>query len=248
MTLDEHLRRLGNKLFRWRSWTFLPAAGILLIARGHFHYPFGSHSMGTLFELGCLGVALIGLVVRVLTIGYISNGTSGRNTKRQKATALNTTGLYSIMRNPLYFGNYLIFLGMSLLSQSWEIVVINTFLFAAAYVPIILVEEQFLLMTFSNEYRDYASRVPCFIPRPWLWRPADQPWNWRMVLRREHDTLFSAILAFVLVAMVRDCTIVGHIEPNITWIIIGAAGAIVWITLKTLKRLTNLLKPADLAG
>jgi len=137
--LIEHLRFLGNRLFRWRSWTFLLAALFLILERNRFYYPFGSHAVDILFEMGCFGVSMIGIVIRGITIGHIPKGTSGRNTKRQKAACLNMTGLYSITRNPLYLGNYVIFLGLSLLSQSWEIVTINTFLFVAAYVPIILV-------------------------------------------------------------------------------------------------------------
>jgi len=60
MMLDAHLRSLGNKLFRWRSWTPLLAAGLLYLERDHFYYPFGSHAADVMFELGCLGVALAG--------------------------------------------------------------------------------------------------------------------------------------------------------------------------------------------
>lgn len=243
MTLDEHIRILGTHLFRWRSWTFVLPAAIMLLFRQDYDYPVDGQPGGGLFDLCCLLVAAAGIAVRAMTIGYIANGTSGRNTTSQKASAINTTGLYSIMRNPLYLGNYLIFLGMSLLSQSWEVLAINTLLFAAEYVPIILTEEHFLLQRFGQTYRDYASRVPRFFPRLWLWRKPNRPLNWRMILRREHDSLFSTVLAFMLIGLVRQYAVTGRVGLDVSWIIMGSVAAVVWIVLKILKRRTNLLKP-----
>ncbi|MGB8874133.1 MAG: hypothetical protein WCC75_12145, partial [Desulfobaccales bacterium] len=45
--------------------------------------------------------------------GLPPRGTSGRNTQGQVAETLNTTGIYSLVRNPLYLGNFLIWLGLS---------------------------------------------------------------------------------------------------------------------------------------
>ena len=50
----------------------------------------------------------VGFLVRFYTVGTTTKGTSGRNTKKQVAEMLNTSGVYSLLRNPLYFGNFLI--------------------------------------------------------------------------------------------------------------------------------------------
>ena len=243
MTLDEHVRALGIHLFRWRSWTFVLPAAIMLLFRQDYDYPVAGRAGGSLFELFCLLVAAGGIAVRIMTIGHIADGTSGRNTTSHKAAVINTTGLYSITRNPLYLGNYLILLGMSLLSQSWEVLAINTLLFAAAYVPIILTEEHFLLQRFGLVYRDYVGRAPRFFPRPWLWRKPDRPLSLRMILRRENDSLFSTVLAFLFIVLVRQYTITGRVGLDVSWIIMGSVVAAVWTVLKILKRRTNLLKP-----
>lgn len=243
MTFDECVRALGIRLFRWRSWTFVLPAAIMLLFWNDYDYPVAGRAGSGLFELFCLLVAAAGIAVRVMTIGHIADGTSGRNTTSHKAAAINTTGLYSIMRNPLYLGNYLIFLGMSLLSQSWEVLAINTLLFAAAYVPIILAEEHFLLQKFGLAYQGYVSHVPRFLPRLWLWRKPDRPLSWRMILRRENDSLFSTVLAFLLIELVRQYTITGRVGLDVSWIIMGSVVAAVWVVLKALKRCTNLLKP-----
>ncbi len=72
-----------------------------------FYVPFDSHDWDLAYEFMCFTVSLKGIMVRIMAIGYIPKGASGRNT-RQKADDLNTTGMYSVARNPLYSGNYLI--------------------------------------------------------------------------------------------------------------------------------------------
>src|SRR5689334_6145655 len=49
-------------------------------------------------------VALSGLLMRCLTIAFAADGTSARDTRVLRASALNTTGMYSVVRHPLYLG------------------------------------------------------------------------------------------------------------------------------------------------
>ncbi|MDR2152686.1 MAG: DUF1295 domain-containing protein, partial [Helicobacteraceae bacterium] len=63
-------------------------------------------------------ISALGVAIRVYTIGYKHKGTSGRNTKTQQASALNTKGIYSLTRNPLYLGNFLIGWGVIVYTHS----------------------------------------------------------------------------------------------------------------------------------
>lgn len=248
MMLNDYITTKGGTFFKLRSYTPLLLVPLLYLQRANFRYPFESHAADMSYELGCLLVSLTGIFIRVFTIGYVPEGTSGRNTKRQKADRLNTTGLYSIVRNPLYVGNYLVLIGITLLSQSWELVVVNSFLFLVAYVPIIMTEENFLLSKFGGTYADYVERVPCLIPRLRLWTPPNQVFSVRMVLHREHDTWFSLVLSFVLVEHYREYIITEapKLEPG--WLILGGVGLFSWLLIKSLKHWTHLLdsKESDL--
>ena len=62
------------------------------------------------FALLILG--LFGLGIRIFAIGYAGTNTSGRNIIGHVADSLNTTGIYSICRNPLYLGNFFHVAGM----------------------------------------------------------------------------------------------------------------------------------------
>ncbi len=94
--------RLGMVLFRWRSYLPLLLFAILVPALRDFRYPLDNAVADCLWELLCLSLAFAGLAVRCHTSGTVPAGTSGRNTKRQKASVLNMTGWYSVVRNPLY--------------------------------------------------------------------------------------------------------------------------------------------------
>jgi len=60
-------------------------------------FPYGSHRLDQVWEILCLAISLLGLGVRIVTVGYVPKGTSGRNTRGQKANVLNTTGMYSLV-------------------------------------------------------------------------------------------------------------------------------------------------------
>src|SRR6187431_3684361 len=112
MAIREELERQGTWLFRWRSYLPLVLVAFFAIAFRGYRWPFESYARYALWAELCFGVSFLGLACRCLTIGFAPWGTSGRNTKEQIADQLNTTGMYSFVRHPLYLGNFLIGLGV----------------------------------------------------------------------------------------------------------------------------------------
>src|SRR5262245_10107591 len=119
MPLLEEFESSGSLLFRWRSYLPLVPAVLIFFGLAHFDYPFGSHLLDEIWELICLAVSFLGLAIRALTIGSAASRTSGRNTTEQVADRLNTTGMYSIVRHPLYLGNFFIVLGVVIFYRVW---------------------------------------------------------------------------------------------------------------------------------
>ncbi len=244
--LSDYLRKLGNLFFRWRSYIPLLLLPLMLLSYKDFDRSFSIPAIDSIYEALCLIVSATGEITRILTIGFVPPGTSGRNTKSQRATSLNTTGIYSITRNPLYLGNYLIILGLVLTSRSWEFILISNLLFIIFYTPIILVEEDFLLEKFGDSYRSYVSRVPCFFPKFSLWNPAESKWSWRMALRREYNSIFAIILSFTIVKHIQIYFIYGKIGLHKTWIYSCITAFIFWLIIRFLRKFTGVLERENL--
>ncbi|MDX2432655.1 MAG: isoprenylcysteine carboxylmethyltransferase family protein [Bacteroides sp.] len=117
----------------------------------------------SVFYVG-LAIVLIGQLVRMLTIGmaYIVRG--GRN-RRIFADGLVTDGLFSHCRNPMYIGNILLVVGMSIISNSLFAVLVMIPLFLFIYQAITLAEENFLRNKFGSGFDDYCSQVNRWWPK-----------------------------------------------------------------------------------
>ena len=108
-------------------------------------------------------LSFIGFVVRFYTIGTTPQGTSGRNTKEQVAMVLNSTGMYSMLRHPLYLGNYLIWLGIAVTTFNIYFIIIMSLLFWLYYERIMFAEERFLQKKFGDKYLNWSIEVfTCF--------------------------------------------------------------------------------------
>jgi hypothetical protein len=185
---------------------------------------------------------MLGLGVRVFTVGFTPKGTSGRNTHGQKALQLNTTGVYSIVRNPLYLGNFLMWLGFALYCQLWWQVVIFALIFWLYYERIIFAEEEFLRRTFGEGFETWAARTPAFLPRFRQWRPAQLPFSPRNVLKREYSGLFGVIVIFGLLDLRQHWMAERRIALDPIWQVIVVLGLVAYFGLRTLKRSTKLLR------
>lgn len=241
MTLRHRWERSGNWLFRHRSYLPLAPLALALLCMRAFHYPGGSRAAARDWELFCLAVAGVGLAVRGWTIGHTPRGTSGRNTCGQIAETLNTTGPYSVVRHPLYVGNFLIWMGIAMFVRSgWLLLVVSLF-FWLCYERIMFAEEEFLRARFGAAFEEWAARTPAFLPAPRRWKPPPLPFSLRNAVRREYSALFGIIATFSLLEAVGDLVARGRVDPGALWPVLFPLGLAVYLLLRTLKRRTRLL-------
>ncbi len=98
--------------------------------------------------------AALGMLLRGWASGHL-----------QKSEILATSGPYAYTRNPLYLGSFLLAIGFAVAGRTaWlALLLLGAFLFF--YLPTIAAEARWLEKTFGESYREYAARVPLFLPR-----------------------------------------------------------------------------------
>jgi protein-S-isoprenylcysteine O-methyltransferase Ste14 len=79
------------------------------------------------------------------------------------ASSLQTNGIYSISRNPMYVGLLFVYLGITCLIGNWWNIILLPFLFLVIQEYVIKREENYLERAFGATYLDYKNRV-----RRWL--------------------------------------------------------------------------------
>lgn len=241
MGLKHEFVKTGNWLFRWRSYLPLIVLGFLLIGMRNYEPISQDQRFDQFWEIVCLTISLCGLGIRAYTIGHTPKGTSGRNTHGQVAEELNTTGIYSLVRHPLYVGNFLCWLGVSMFVHSWAISVICILSFCLYYERIMFAEEEFLREKFGKQFEQWACRTPAFTPSFKNWVPASLPFSWRNVLKREYSGFFAIIAVFAILEVVGDLVVEGRVVFDLMWAIILAIGLTTYLVLRTMKKKTAIL-------
>ena len=187
-------------------------------------------------------MALSGQLLRFYTIGHVPRGTSGRNRREQVAESLNTTGIYSAVRNPLYLGNCLIWLGLAAVPQSLALWLIVALLFWLYHERIILAEEAFLERRFGEQFRQWAAVTPVFLPSLKRWRAAVLPFSFRHALGREYLGTFAIISAFVAIDVLMDSTALGHVVFPVGWLIAWLLCLAAFLVIRILRKKTRVLQ------
>ena len=243
MALRESIEKQGRWIFKWRG--YLPVLGIpiFLIALRNSEYlerVFGN-SIDTCWEFFSICISFLGLGVRCFTVGFVPRGTSGRSTQWLAAETLNTTGIYSIVRHPLYLGNFIIILGTTLFVQVWWFALIVWLGFWIYNERIIFAEEEFLRKKFGALFLEWAKETPAFFPKFKNWKKPNLPFSLKTILRKEYSTFFSIIASFTFLDIAADLLAEGKLEISLPWTILFITGLIIYLILLILKKKTKIL-------
>lgn len=249
MSLHDTMIKHGHSLFRWRSYIPLLFIAPLLLAfkeGAQVEDLVGDH-VEDLWVLFCFLLSLFGLSIRWITVGFVPAGTSGRNTQGQRADVLNTSGMYSVVRNPLYLGNFITILGVVLSIKVWWLALIVSMFFFIYMERIILAEEKFLHEKFGDTYDQWRAKTPVIIPNFKLWRPHEMKFSWRTVLKREYQGLLGMATAFLITEMVTDLVFEGDtmaewLAEDYIWPVTFGVILVFCLSVRYLKKHTDVLK------
>lgn len=236
--LQRTLRLQGDWLFRWRS--YLPVPLIVGLILSEAYAPQGGVWADWLIPLA-LPAAALGVGIRAWVAGHVPGGTSGRGTLAQRADLLNSTGPYSLCRNPLYLGNYFMWVSVALFSGSLLWVVGTTLYFWSCYLRIIICEERFLLREHGEGYQRWAQDRPSLLPSFRGWRRSTLPYCWRTALKREYSGVMGLVVTLAALAFVSRSRLLGRPSLDETWMLALAATTLLYLVARTLKKRTTLL-------
>jgi protein-S-isoprenylcysteine O-methyltransferase Ste14 len=243
MKMIDKMLENGNWLFKYRGQ--LPIILFLIaipIINNTSYYSEFEKTTTNIIQYIAIIISIIGLILRYLTIATTPSGTSGRNRNSQIATTLNTTGIYSITRNPLYFANYIIWLGISIYSLSYILTIITSLFFLFIYERIILVEENFLTKTHTKDYEEFIKKTPIFFPNFKNYKTSTEPFFLKKIFRQEYSSTLSTVISFIYIDL-----IIRYFNESADYVAIFTNKHLVILTislvlgliLKTLKKLTK---------
>lgn len=176
--------RIGAVLFRYRGFLPIPFLLIPLFVPGE--QTVSGWTVASLFIVA-------GEAFRLAGVSAAGTVTRRRSRDVQR---LVTYGIFSWMRNPLYVGNLLIWVGFVIGSGVLWFLPVALLLFAVEYTLIVRYEEGVLESIFGAEYVAYKARTPRWIPRPPAMR-ASGPHDLGEALRSEVSTFaqYAALAA-----------------------------------------------------
>lgn len=149
-------------------------------------------------------VALLGEAMRFWGVAYA--GPLTRVTGSVGAPELITSGPFSHVRNPLYVGNILLYVGFGVMANAltpW-LVAGTALYFVIQYAAIVSLEEEFLAKEFGSVFEEYGKLVPRFLPRLVPVREVrkeNQKPDWPGARRSERRTFQAMALVGALVVL-----------------------------------------------
>lgn len=193
---------MGGWLFRYRTSIPVPIAiALLLIPASASPWSLSTSQFG-------LGVVIVaaGEAIRLWAVHHI--GAISR-TRSERLGPLITTGPFAFVRNPLYLGNILLWVGFAVSAYLFWLAPIIAALLAFEYHAIVRWEETLLAERLGEPYRRYRQRVPRWVPSVGddSSRAAAQAtassavFSWRETLFSERGTLIAIVVGFGLLAI-----------------------------------------------
>lgn len=142
-----------------RGWIPFAAASILTLAGWVLLWTVGSPIWVPLVYVGwAVLIAGLGLIALPLVL-LPRKGKASRGGGVTQTTTVVTTGVYAVIRHPLYLGWMLVYVALVLCAQHWLVAVIAVAGIASVYL-ICIQEDRRLLARFGEEYARYQRSVP----------------------------------------------------------------------------------------
>ena len=189
------MTNISNIFFKYRSYTPIPFLLLMVI--------FAEPSIVSMI-IG-FAIAISGELMRFWGVSWA--GSETRTTGGVGGTYLIISGPFAFVRNPLYVGNILLYIGIGIMSWSLfpYLQIVALLFFAVQYHFIVLEEEKFLKEKFGEAYKNYFKNVPRFILRFTPYKDAtleQPPYNPKAGVKSEKRTLQTFFLVSLMIVII----------------------------------------------
>jgi protein-S-isoprenylcysteine O-methyltransferase Ste14 len=236
---------VGNFFFRYRNALF-PLVIVIASLTLRPEVILQSWIVDRVLGLAGIVIALTGQAVRLITIGFDYIHRGGKDGKVY-AGRLVRGGIYGLTRNPMYLGNSLIAIGVTMLMGSplGYLIVIPFFLFV--YQAIIAAEEAYLRNKFGAEYEDYEANVNRIVPSLSRIKEsfAGMRFDWRRSIKKDIGTVVGLTIGLNILPVWRsyflyDTGTTKLAAIRAVWIVLAIT--IVYLVLLKMKRSKRLFQ------
>lgn len=249
MVLRDELLRQGEWCHRQRGkLTLLFLALFLLVLRDSnwIEDRFGD-ALDDAYDLACIAISALGLAIRVAVAGTAPASAWRRGeVDVPRLSALDRSGIHSLVRHPICLGNFLLLLGPCLAPGSLLYALAVSAVFWLIHERLMLAEEAALRGRFRGSFDRWANRTPALLPRRGTYRPPQMPFSFRTAARREYPTLLAISVLFAVLDYAEDLLAAApHLEWEGETTLPALAIAVGCLALHLLRTRTRLL---DLPG
>ena len=244
-SLNSFILTSGNFFFKYRNGLF-PAIFVILFLMSRPALFLGSPELDRLVVFLGIIIALTGQLFRAVVIGYAYIKRGGKEGKVY-ADHLVVRGFFAHVRNPMYVGNFLIAVGISIVYGSPSVYYFVIPFFTFVYLSIVIAEETYLRERFGKEFEDYEKKVPRFIPnfKGLSATLQEFKYDWKRALRKDYGTIFGTVFGILFILIWKNYWVFGYeakkaeIHSLMLWMIPAIAFYAAVRYLKLTKRLAS---------
>jgi hypothetical protein len=109
------------------------------------------------------------------------------------------------------------------------------------YERIIFAEEQYLRRKFGEAYDTWAFRVKAVIPGFRHYTKPTLPFSFRIVLKREYNSIANLLLVFAFLDLIRNIAVTGRVYLEPMYITLLVAALLFWAVVRYLVKRTHFL-------
>ncbi|MDO8579935.1 MAG: phosphatase PAP2 family protein [Candidatus Omnitrophota bacterium] len=218
---------------------FFGVIGVIVLSQVIFQ-KWHTEGWEDLLDICGFGLVLLGFIFRISARGYKSeHSDSGRTLVKD--------GPYTLTRNPMYLGTFLIGAGVVTLLFHFTLFLIFMAICLMIYIPQIKKEEALLLNHFGQEYSHYCQTVPRTFPKLSSWLNLPKYFRIKISwIKKEFLSLALIIVSIVAVEIWIDTKMFGYQELlsetlELILILILFMSMFGWLFLEEFKKTDNFI-------